>query len=76
MPLGSSLEPRAPIEGLIEDIGAGGMRVLIHQPMTIESPLRCRVALGGAAVRTLEQVRWSQKDPASGDYRVGLQSLL
>jgi hypothetical protein len=68
------------IEGRIVDISEGGLCLETKIPLTVSSPVRCKIPLSFAkfpiSVPSLLQVRWTREGPRSHEYRSGLQFLL
>lgn len=78
-PLGMpSQEVKSAIHGKILNISQGGICLLNNQSTPVSPLLRCEIMVPGtcAAIPTLMQVRWTQKDSASGGCKMGLQFLV
>ena len=66
------------IQGRIQNISGGGLSLLTNRLMTVSNLLQCEIIFPKtpAAIPTLTQVRWIQKNAKGFRYRVGLQFLL
>ncbi|PYV41969.1 MAG: hypothetical protein DMG06_15505 [Acidobacteria bacterium] len=66
------------IQGTAKDISSGGLSLLSSRALKPSNVVRCQIRFSDLPVRlpVLALVRWSQKDPGSRKYRVGLQFLL
>jgi hypothetical protein len=71
-------EPKTVINGRIQNISHGGACLQTDQPIPVSSLVRCEIIIPGtlAAIPTLMQVRWTQRDSTNGKYKIALQFLL
>ncbi len=67
-----------PIEGRVEDLSAGGLRLLTDRSPTVSDLVQCELLFPQvpAPVRTLLQVRWVRQIPEGPPYLTGLQFLV
>ncbi len=77
-PLGSPKARKSVIQGRIENTGATGLCLLTNDAMKVSYLLQCEIIFPKtpAAIPTLTQVRWIQKNAKGFRYRVALQFLL
>ena len=66
------------IQGRIDNIGAGGLCLLTNDAIKLSYLLQCEICIPNtaAAIPTLTQVRWIQRNAKGVRYKVGLQVLL
>jgi c-di-GMP-binding flagellar brake protein YcgR len=69
---------KSPVRGRIQNLSQGGVCLLSNRSAPVSSLVRCEFAVSGtrATIPTLMQVRWAQRTPTSGEYKMGLQFLL
>jgi PilZ domain len=66
------------INGRIQNISQGGACLQSNELIPESSLVRCAIIIPGtrAAIPTLMQVRWTQRNSTNGKYRIALQFLL
>jgi c-di-GMP-binding flagellar brake protein YcgR len=66
------------LHGRVADISAGGLCLLTDDEADLAGPVRGEIVVPqlSVGIPTLLQVRWTQRDPGSQTYRVGLQFLV
>jgi hypothetical protein len=71
-------EPKLLLDGVTENVGRGGICVLIEEALPQNSVVRCVLSLPDMSmnVPTLMQVRWAQRITGKNKYRAGLQFLI
>jgi hypothetical protein len=71
-------EPKLLLEGVTENVGRGGVCVLVDKTLPQNSVVRCELSLPDISMNipTLMQVRWAQRIQGSSKYRVGLRFLI
>jgi hypothetical protein len=71
-------EPKVSLQGVTENVGAGGVCLVTDQVLPLNSILRCELSVSDMPmdIPTLMQVRWLQKIHGKNDYKIGLQFLL
>jgi hypothetical protein len=70
--------PKTVISGRIQNVSQGGACLQSDRPIPVSSLVRCEIVVPGtrAAIPTLMQVRWIQRNSISGGYTIALQFLL
>ena len=65
------------LEALVQDVGLGGLGILVMEPLSVSNPVRCRIRLANlpVSIPTLAQVCWCERGN-SGEFRAGIQFLL
>jgi hypothetical protein len=68
----------AVLRGKTENISTGGVCIHTRRPLEGSQLVRCELRLPGVPVRIpfLAQVRWSEKQPSTNQYRIGLQFVV
>jgi len=71
-------EPKLLLSGLTENVGRGGVCVLVDESLPENSVVRCEISLPDISMNipTLMRVRWAQRLTGSQKYRAGLQFLI
>ena len=71
-------EPTISLQGVTENVSAGGVCLLTDRALPLNSVVRCELAVSETpmSIPTLMQVRWLQSLEAAGKYKVGMQFLL
>jgi hypothetical protein len=71
-------EPKLLLNGFTENVGRGGICVLLDEGLPENSVVRCELSLPDISMNipTLMQVRWAHKIPGKSKYRAGLQFLI
>ena len=71
-------EPKRLLSGVTENVGRGGVCVLLNEPLPENSVVRCEISLPDISmnVPTLMRVRWSHRLVGRQKYRAGLQFLI
>ena len=71
-------EPKLLLDGVTENVGRGGICVLIDETLPENSVVRCVLSLPDISMNipTLMQVRWAQRIAGKSKYRAGLQFLI
>ena len=77
-PVDVSEEPKHLLDGVTENVGRGGICVLIDEALPQNSVVRCVLSLPDLSMNipTLMQVRWGQRINGKGKYKAGLQFLI
>ncbi len=76
-PLGSPKARKSVIQGRIENTSPGGLCLLTDDALKLSYLLQCEICIPStaAAMPTLTQVRWIQKNAKGFRYSVGLRFL-
>ena len=71
-------EPKLLVDGVTENVGRGGVCVLLDETLPQNSVVRCVLSLPdiSMSIPTLMQVRWAHKVTGNSKYRAGLQFLI
>ena len=71
-------EPNHRLDGVTENVGRGGVCVLIDEALPQNSVVRCELSLPDISMNipTLMQVRWAHRIMGKSKYRAGLQFLI
>ena len=71
-------EPKLLLDGVTENVGRGGVCVLVDESLPQNSVVRCELSLPDISMNipTLMQVRWAHRIQGSSKYRAGLQFLI
>ncbi len=66
------------IRGRLHDMSKGGFCVLTDKALKVLKVVRCEIGLAKvpAAIPTVSQVRWIQKNARGPRYRIGMQFLV
>lgn len=71
-------EPKRLLDGVTENVGKGGLCVLLNEAVPQDSVVRCVLSLPDLSMNipTLMQVRWGQRINGKSKYKAGLQFLI
>lgn len=71
-------EPKLLLDGVTENVGKGGLCVLLNGAVPQDSVVRCVLSLPDLSMNipTLMQVRWGQRINGKSKYKAGLQFLI
>jgi hypothetical protein len=71
-------EPKLLLDGVTENVGRGGICVLLDEAVPQNSVVRCVLSLPDISMNipTLMQVRWAQRINGKSKYKAGLQFLI
>jgi len=71
-------EPKLLLDGVTENVGRGGLCVLLNEAVPQNSVVRCVLSLPDLSMNipTLMQVRWGQRINGKSKYKAGLQFLI
>ena len=77
-PLELPEQPPLWLRGTTENIGRGGVAILIDQLLPLDAVVCCEIGVSGspALIPTLLKVRWSDIVEAKKQYKLGLRFLL
>ena len=77
-PLGFPKARKSVIQGRMQNTSTGGLCLLTNDAIRVSYLLQCEIGIpkSAAAIPTLAQVRWIQKNAEGSRSRVGLQFLL
>jgi PilZ domain-containing protein len=76
--LGLAQSPEEVVQGRIQDINRGGLRLLTKRPVEKSSVLQCEIFPSGLhiGIPTMMEVCWMQPNPEGPGMRVGLRFLI
>jgi hypothetical protein len=71
-------EPKLLLDGVTENVGQGGVCVLIDQALPEDSVVHCELSLPDISMNipTLMQVCWARRIEGKSKYRAGLKFLI